>query len=370
MSEYQFYEFQAIDRPLTREEQEAVGTISSRTFPSSTFAIFEYHYGDFPLDEAKVLARYFDAMLYMANWGSRRLMFRFPAAAVDLKQIRQYSLDDLISVKKSGVYVLLDFYPELDEMESDWIEGNGLLSNLLELRENILAGDFRALYLVWLLGVQKGYLKDQVLEPPVPHGMGELDDAHYHLIEFFSLGNDLVEVAAEASQPLPPERFLNAEEAIRMMPEDERMEFLVGLAESTPGLALQFQRRLQALSGPTIDQFSPAQRTVHQLKTQAETARRQREMEEKRAREEARRQQLEDVAQRKDELWEEVQRLIDLRKPKFYAEAVELLVQLKDSAEMLGGGDEFQYGLEQVKKDYRRLSSLMAKLREAGLLEE
>jgi hypothetical protein len=29
MSEYQYYEFQAIDRPLTREEQEAVASLSS-----------------------------------------------------------------------------------------------------------------------------------------------------------------------------------------------------------------------------------------------------------------------------------------------------------------------------------------------------
>jgi hypothetical protein len=33
MSEYQYYEFQAIDRPLTAEEQQAVSKLSSRVEP-------------------------------------------------------------------------------------------------------------------------------------------------------------------------------------------------------------------------------------------------------------------------------------------------------------------------------------------------
>jgi hypothetical protein len=33
MSEYQYFEFQAIDRPLTAEEQETVARLSSRVHP-------------------------------------------------------------------------------------------------------------------------------------------------------------------------------------------------------------------------------------------------------------------------------------------------------------------------------------------------
>ena len=33
MSEYQYYEFQAIDRPLTPKEQQAVAQLSSRVDP-------------------------------------------------------------------------------------------------------------------------------------------------------------------------------------------------------------------------------------------------------------------------------------------------------------------------------------------------
>jgi hypothetical protein len=62
-SEYQFYEFQAVDRLLTDEEMAAIRTLSSRVRPTQTSATFVYHWGDFPRDPKQVLVQYFDAML-------------------------------------------------------------------------------------------------------------------------------------------------------------------------------------------------------------------------------------------------------------------------------------------------------------------
>jgi len=45
MSEYQYYEFQAIDRHLTQEERAAIGELSSRVKPTATSASFTYSYG-------------------------------------------------------------------------------------------------------------------------------------------------------------------------------------------------------------------------------------------------------------------------------------------------------------------------------------
>ncbi len=78
MSEYQYYEFQSVDRRLTQSEQEALSQLSSRAQISSSRAIFVYSYGDLPGQEKQLLIKYFDAMFYIANWGSLQLMFRFP----------------------------------------------------------------------------------------------------------------------------------------------------------------------------------------------------------------------------------------------------------------------------------------------------
>lgn len=70
MSEYQYYEFKAIERPLHDKEKEAISKLSSRVQLTSNKASFNYSYGDFPANPQKILAQYFDALYYIANWGT------------------------------------------------------------------------------------------------------------------------------------------------------------------------------------------------------------------------------------------------------------------------------------------------------------
>src|SRR5512138_3156964 len=90
MSEYQYYEFLAIDQPLNPEDLAYVRTLSRRVQPTPTQAIFTYSYGDFPGDPLKLLAKHYDVMLYLANWGSKQLAFRFPRGAIDQQAFTPY----------------------------------------------------------------------------------------------------------------------------------------------------------------------------------------------------------------------------------------------------------------------------------------
>jgi len=125
MSEYQYYEFQAIDRPLTQEERAAIGQLSSRVKPTATSASFTYSYGDFRGDTKQVLARYFDIMYYIANWGTQQLMFRFPKSLIDREAIELYCIDDYISLSFVGDWAILDWEFSQEEGFNDWIEGQG-----------------------------------------------------------------------------------------------------------------------------------------------------------------------------------------------------------------------------------------------------
>ena len=100
MSEYQYYEFQAIDRPLSNAEQDEVRALSSRAEVNARSARFVYNYGEFRGDETALMRKYFDAMLYMANWGTRKLLFRFPLESVDRQALQAYTVEDMISVFK------------------------------------------------------------------------------------------------------------------------------------------------------------------------------------------------------------------------------------------------------------------------------
>src|ERR1043166_5567005 len=85
MSEYQYCEFLAIDRPLDDAALEHVRSLSSRAEITPTSFVNVYHYGDFRGNPDKLVEKYYDAFLYLANWGTRRLMLRMPRGLVDVE---------------------------------------------------------------------------------------------------------------------------------------------------------------------------------------------------------------------------------------------------------------------------------------------
>ena len=198
MSEYQYYEWQTLDRPLTAQEMTEVGKLSSHIHVTSTGAQVDYSWGDFKHRPKDVLARYFDAFLYMANWGSRRVAFRFPRNLVDASLFEPYLVEWAIETDIVGDSLILDLYLRDAEI-NDWVEGSGWLSKVSSLRNDILDGDLRALYIAWLAAKQHEDMDDDDLEPPVPPGLKQLTPALATLAELFDLDEHLILAAAEAS---------------------------------------------------------------------------------------------------------------------------------------------------------------------------
>jgi hypothetical protein len=71
MSEYQYYEFLALDRPLTDKQRAELRSISTRAEITATRFANEYRWGDLRGGPQTMMERYFDAFLYLANWGTR-----------------------------------------------------------------------------------------------------------------------------------------------------------------------------------------------------------------------------------------------------------------------------------------------------------
>jgi hypothetical protein len=111
---------------LTKAEQQAVSLLSSRVQLSSSRATFTYSYGDFRGDSKELLVQYFDAMFYIANWGTLELIFPFPKALIDVERMQKYCIEDQIVVSESNNFVILEI--SLDDDEGfGWIEGEGNL---------------------------------------------------------------------------------------------------------------------------------------------------------------------------------------------------------------------------------------------------
>src|SRR6266542_2135045 len=172
MSEYQYYEWQTIDRLLTDAEQAEINRLSSHIEVTSSQAVVTYSYSDFKHEPREVLARYFDAFLYQANWGTTILMFRFPLGLLDEDAVAAYRVEELIEFSIEGQHQILEIRFD-DEGGGGWIEENSELSNMVGLRNDILEGDYRCLYLAWLKAASWADPDEsaELEEPPVPAGL-------------------------------------------------------------------------------------------------------------------------------------------------------------------------------------------------------
>src|SRR6476620_9382234 len=101
MSDYQYYEFRAVDRPLDRAEQADLRRLSSRARITGTGFVNHYDWGDFRGDPDHLMERYFDLFLYVAGWGQRRLSLRLPRSLVDPAALKPFvTVDDCMPVRR------------------------------------------------------------------------------------------------------------------------------------------------------------------------------------------------------------------------------------------------------------------------------
>jgi hypothetical protein len=203
MSEYQYYEFQTVDRRLTEMEMRQLRACSSRALITPTRFNNEYHFGDFKGNPNAWMEKYFDGFLYYANWGTREFQLALPAKALAPDTARRYLPSETATAREKSGKLILRFL--FQEEGADWIVGEGRLSSLLPIRSELARGDYRVLYLGWLMCVQSGELEPAEPEPPVPPNLGKLSAAQECFAEFFNLDPDLLAVAAKNSLCRSPE---------------------------------------------------------------------------------------------------------------------------------------------------------------------
>ena len=371
MSEYQYYEFQTIDQPLTDEERNEIGSWSSRTIPTSTQAIFTYSYGDFSRSPEKVVEKYFDAMLYVANWGTKRLIFRLPRITVDEKLLKLYCFSDSVKISTTSKHVIVDICFN-DEEGSGWIEGEGWLSSLITLRNDLLNGDLRIIYLAWLNAVHLEYdIKkyNNKPEPPVPDNLQNLSAGLKSFVDFFGIDQNLLVAASAASMTQSNDVEIDFDKTINRLSEKERLDFLVRLARGEQYINLHLLKRLRELASDDRKPLThnKQQRKIGELLRSAEKLSELKKEQQRKKAEQARLRRLKKLAKQESELWEKVFQLIDRKQAKAYDEAIDILLQLRELAEHLKEVNRFESMLDKIHQDYSRLSGLKARLTRVGL---
>jgi hypothetical protein len=377
MSEYQYYEFLALDRPLTSKQREELRQLSTRAEITATRFTNEYHWGSFRGDPEKMMADYFDAFLYLANWGTRHLMFRIPRAAHDTEYAGQYCYTDAASLIETGDHLIISLYADRDPDDS-WDETAGELGGMVAARSELLGGDHRLLYLAWLMGIQWDHVDDEDTEPPVPAGLAGLSGALRAIADFLEIDEDLIAVAAEASPALKEEPAAGLADWIATLPAAEKDKLLTMVANGEgPQVRALLLRRFRADS-PSQDAPARSTRTAAQLWAAAGARKTAREEAEAQARyAEAERvaaakaaaynKRLDQLATSAEAAWQEVAGLIETKKPRDYDQAVSLLRDLSALARRDGDHDSFTARFLQLRSRHERKPSLQERFDKAGL---
>ncbi len=377
MSEYRYYEFQALDRPLGEADREALRALSTRARITATSFANRYDFGDFKGDPLRLVERWFDLHLHLADWGTRRLTIRLPKRLVDRARLDAFLPGGgLAEVVESGDNLILDIRDDGEDdggepegYDEGWDDGSGWLDALAPLRGDLLSGDWRLPYLVWLRAVDRDRLRDEAREP-LP-GIGPLTGGLEAFAAFFRIDPDLVEAAAEApggGEP-PPEAVAAAVAAI---PEADRTALLRRLAEGDPHVAAEVRSRVRETAAAadadlrTVSDLRARAAAVRGAREAAEAERRRaaRERREREA-EQARRARLDALRRRGDGAWREVESEIGRRNAAGYDRAAALLADLGTLAGENGATADFARRLDALRSRHRRKERLLERL--AGL---
>lgn len=376
MSEYQLYEFQALDRPLTPLEQKAISLLSSRVKPTSRRAVFTYGHGDFRGDSEEILAQYFDALYYIANWGTQQLMFRFPDTLIRAKDIEPYCVDGCITLTKNKNYYIMNLKFSSEE-GFGWIEEDGKeLDRLSGLRDEILQRDYRLLYLGWLKAIfcEDSEIEAEDLEPPIPAGLQDLTPSQKHFIELFGIDEALVSVAAQASPERSPTSLNQLQQAIAQLSRQECDRILAKLMTEEPTLvAYEVRKTLEELMeeiAQSVQGKGKERRTVQHLHTLAECYRQEENRKSKEVAKLKHLEKLKSLAPKEPQLWETVNTLLAKPQTQKYDEAVKILIDLRDLAMYQDRMTLFQQRINDIYQQYQRRSGLLSRLQQAGLQSE
>jgi hypothetical protein len=372
MSEYQYFEFVAVDGPISDEGLRYARGCSSRAEVSRFRWHNVYHFGSFHGSE-ETLLRHYDAHFYVANWGTVRLGLALPAASLPREAVEPYLRgrerhEDTLSLKEVGDRCIV--WWERNEEGGWWqTQGEGGIDELIGVREEILRGDYRALFLGWLADFRPDEWtnpKDRaVLVPPIPGGLDRLSPAQAALIKHFPVDRDALTVAASLSQASIPER-LPAATVVQGLSVSEMRALLERVAKGEGTKVMAELNRLAApppaaagVSTLSCVDFAAKVRAVRGARREAEaeaaSAKRKRE-------EEARRQRLASVMERADRIWADLDPLMAQKVTAAYDQVAAQLKELRDAHDQAGESETFRQKLTAFRERYARRPAMMRRI--------
>jgi len=383
MSEYQYYEFLAIDRPLRQEEMEALRELTTRANITPVSLTNEYHWGDFKGDPDKLMQLYFDAHVYVANWMTAVFMLRLPIGALANETAEALAVPYILDFEKTKTHWIITW--SLEESENydrfGMEDGRGWMALLTPIRDELLRGDLRSLYIGWLAAVSREMVDDDEMEPISVKGLGQLSPAQLALAEFLEVDEDLLAGAGMGSPAAQDEEVSQKEMDawIDGLPGDEVKAVL---KQILAGQGQQAERTLKNRfavwqRGLRGDGDGSLRRSMGVLLANAQAAEklrlekqkrkeRQREIKQRKEREAF----LKKLSKNFPKVWKSVQQEVERGSGSAYDKACHMLIDLSEAYGLHASKKRFQEELKRFMADHMRRKALVQRLIKAGIWKD
>jgi len=383
MSEYQYYEFLAIDRPLTADEMEELRALSTRATITPVSFTNEYNWGDFKGDPDKLMQRYFDAHVYVANWMTAIFMVRLPIEALTKETAKTVAVPYLLDIKATKTHWVITWSLEesgnYDRFGME--DGRGWMARLVPLRDELLRGDLRSLYIGWLAAVAKEVIDDDEMEPLPVSGLANLTAAQQALAEFLEVDPNLLAGAGMGS-PAAQKAEISRREMdkwIDALPREEVNQILKQLLEGKGQKAERsIRNRFSAWRrGLQPNRTNAPWRTVGELRQNAAKVRiiwlekqkrdiKQREIK----RREKRKAYLKNLSSDFPKAWTSVREPVERGSGRGYDEACRILVDIAEAYDLFATKMQFQKELKKFMAGHLWRKALIQRLVKAGIWKE
>jgi hypothetical protein len=379
MSEYQRYEFMTSDKPLTHAQLDAVEELSSHIEASSTHAIIEYHHGDFKHNPIDVLHEFFDGFLYWANWGSPEFALRFPHGILPADLIDGYDFEDFVTFTRHPVYDILDI--SFGDLSETGVWMNCELASIISIRDELMQGDLRALYIAWLAShmMMEDYDEEDEDEededeeddggdevksaPAVPPGLGTLTEAQQELAELLQVPEELIVAAAQYNHTAMVSIDDDFVSWVELLPQDRRNDYLVRLASNESGLSHLLVRELRELglgktTTPPAGEHVPYTTLLAESKAIAVKLEREKYEQEQLAHQ----RHLQNIHDHQGDYWHRIELAVGRGTGAGYDEATRLLIELREATDQFKESQEFQVRFRNWIQSHRRRPAFIKRL--------
>lgn len=390
MSEYQYVAFRAVDRPLTDKQLGFIHTQSTRAEISRWSFVNEYHFGDFRRDVDKMLRSGYDVHLHYANYGTRRVTLRLPSGLPfsDELWLEYCDGEDGFAWKedKTGSAGILDWSPFHDagSIDENW-EPHEYLDDCIALRDRLIQGDLRGLYLIWLCTASSDYGDWEATEPPVPYGLAEFADICGDLLGFFGVDPLILIAAAEATPEFEGKSSADPSEAVekwiaKAKLADARNLLTRFLTEDPLGVKAELIAQIRGAQPTAVWPCVVGTRSFEQLRKRAEELRDQ-ENEKAKAKkaakakrdaekaEQERQKRMKKMKANPKNWLDEASKLAEARGTVNYRAAAEILADLRDAIGGAAGQKISRTHAAHLCKKHPTLTQLKGSLRKRNLVD-